>query len=93
MADFTKEQLNDVVTRVLRDVNRETQVQEGRAFGVADLRSHLADLGKAGTAAWTISYSTASANVLERLGAAAWTISYSTSSAVVEAANAERAKR
>lgn len=92
MADVSREQLTEVVARVMRDVTSEVEQRE-RAFGVAELQTSLADLAKVGgESAWTISYSTSSAS-LEQLrgvaglgGESAWTISYSTSSAPIEEA-------
>lgn len=90
MAEVSRDQLNEVVSRVMDDVMQEVKSEE-RAFGVADLRGHLKDLTTVGgNRAWSISYSTAS----ERFGSlrqaarpggeVAWSISYSTASAALE---------
>jgi hypothetical protein len=92
MADISREQLTEVVTRVMGDVINEVERSE-RAFGVAELRTSVADLAKAGgEGAWTISYSTSSTSIEQLRGTAqiggesAWTISYSTSSGLAEEA-------
>jgi hypothetical protein len=89
MADVSREQLNNVVARVLAEVGGEVQINEAR-FGVGDLRASLTDLAKVGgESAWTISYSTSSLSVdqarhIAQLGGeSAWKISYSTSSSPI----------
>jgi hypothetical protein len=86
VTDVSKDQLREVVTRVVGDVMRETSAHEA-AFGVADLQSHLGELAKVGgESAWTISYSTSRTSIdaiRDQAGIggdmAAWTITYSTS--------------
>lgn len=85
MAEMSKEQLNELVSRATATVLKEAQGAEA-TFGVADLRAHLVELGKAsGTAAWEISYKTSSAalsrgDLVRPGGAVAWEITYKTSS-------------
>jgi hypothetical protein len=95
MAEISRDQLNEVVARVMNDVAQEVKGYE-KAFRVTDLQTQLAGLAKVGgQAAWTISYSTSSASIAalsDRVrvgGEAAWTISYSTSSAAIEKALTE----
>lgn len=85
MAELSKEQLSEVVSRVTSIVSKEMQVGES-TFSVPDLRSQVGELGKMGAVAWEISYKTSSAALgrgdLVRPGSAvAWEISYKTSSA------------
>jgi hypothetical protein len=92
MSELSREQVADVVSRVIEEVGQEVKAQE-RAFGVSDLQAQVAKFAKAGgESLWTISYSTSLASV-ERLRGTAipggenlWTISYSTSAASVEKA-------
>lgn len=93
MTDVSQDQLQQVVSRVVGDVMRETRGHEA-AFGVADLQTHLGELAKVGgdTAAWTISYSTSRTSIDALRDAAgiggdtaAWTISYSTSRHAMDA--------
>jgi len=85
MTTFSADQISEVLQRVLSEVGQEAQTYE-KAFAVTDLRSSVAELGKVGgQAAWTISYSTRSADVARIAGGqAAWTISYSTRSASID---------
>jgi len=87
MADVTKEQLNELVSRATAAVLKEMPSGASGAFGVSELRAQVADLGKIGGAnvAWEISYKT-SLTGLEKIGdairpgaAIAWEISYKTS--------------
>jgi hypothetical protein len=90
MAEFTKEQIQEVVTRTLAQVNREAQVSEQKAFAVSDLHSQVVDrFGGGGQSAWEITYKTSSAVVAPldpvSIGKqAAWEISYKTSSATIQ---------
>jgi hypothetical protein len=85
MAELSKDQLNELVNRATTAVFKEMQGGEA-AFGVADLRAHLSELGKAsGAVAWEISYKTSSASLtradlVRPGGPVAWEISYKTSS-------------
>ena len=85
MADISKEQISELVTRVTATVAKEMQAGAA-AYSVNDLRAHVSELGKAGdTVAWEISYKTSKVGIADlgdtlRPGAAvAWEISYKTS--------------
>lgn len=89
MADISKEQLSELVSRVTNTVAKEMQTSVA-GYGVADLRAHVTDLGKIGdNVAWEISYKTSKVGVeldsVVRPGAqVAWEISYKTSKAGIE---------
>jgi len=90
MAEVSREQLSQVIDRVLSEVTREAGGYE-KEFAVTDLRASVTDLGRAGgESAWEISYKTSSATIesareLARMGGqAAWEISYKTSSGAIE---------
>jgi len=84
---MNENELKSLVDRVLKDVLSEVTKGEAiRGLRVGELKDRAAELGGGRLdSAWTISYSTSNATLIERLDAAsvkdavAWTISYSTS--------------
>lgn len=87
MADLSKDQLNELVARATKSIVEEMKTGEAKTFGVAELQSHLADLGKQ---AWEITYKTSHAGIdvqnplLRPGGTVAWEISYKTSKAFLD---------
>ncbi|MES3098339.1 hypothetical protein [Sphingomonas faeni] len=82
-----EQEINDIVARVSAQVLREAKSSE-QVFRIGDLSTHVIDLGKGGEAAWTVTYSTAAAQLgdasrIRPLDQLAWTISYSTSKAAL----------
>jgi len=84
---MNENELKSLVDRVSKDVLSEVTKGEAiRGLRVGELKDRAAELGGGRLdSAWTISYSTSNATLIERLDAAsvkdavAWTISYSTS--------------
>ena len=96
MADDRSELVSQVTERVMKEMLEQETAFE-KAYGVGDLKAHLAGLGKGIETAWEISYKTSSALAVEQLGdigkgprnsQIAWEISYKTSMAP----NIEQAK-
>jgi hypothetical protein len=90
MADISKEQISELVSRVTATVAKEMQGNAG-AYSVNDLRTHVGELGRAGdSVAWEISYKTSKAvlvDVGDNLrpgGLVAWEISYKTSKVALD---------
>ncbi len=89
MADASKDQINELVSRVTATVVKEMGSASAGNFSVNDLRTQATDLAKVGdSVAWEISYKTSKVGLAElgseaaRAGAAvAWEISYKTSKA------------
>jgi hypothetical protein len=87
MAEVSKEQISELVSRVTATVAKEMQ-GNAAAYSVNDLRAHVSELSKAGdSVAWEISYKTSKAVLvdpgdnLRPGGQVAWEISYKTSKA------------
>lgn len=90
MADISKEQISELVSRVTATVAKEMQ-GGAAAYSVDNLRAHVTELGKVGdSVAWEISYKTSKAiltdvgDSLRPGGQVAWEISYKTSKAFLE---------
>jgi hypothetical protein len=65
MADISKEELNEIVARVTREVLGEVKAHEG-AYRVSDLLTHLPEFAGGDVAAWKISYDTSGITSIER---------------------------
>ena len=85
----SESEIKDLVARVTAEVRKESIGSEAH-FKVSDLSAHLRDIAKPDTQAWTISYSTAAAELASQgirtagLGEAAWSITYSTALASLQ---------
>lgn len=85
MQEVPKE-INETVARITAAVLQEMKTNEVATFGVADFRTHLAEMSRVGeNSAWEISYKTSAATINPSAPVAnaarevAWEISYKTS--------------